>query len=189
MSGGPDRVVELCTPTRLHFGLVSFGGQSRRGFGGIGAMVAPPVLRVRVSSAQHFAVQGPLAERAENVTRELVRLGRLPAELPCRIEVVEAPGEHRGLGVGTQVTLAVATALLRWFDRPTTDVRVTDVGELAVALGRGRRSAIGAHGFVHGGLLVDGGAREPCGTARYIAPLIARVELPTAWVHGRVLRR
>ena len=181
MSGGPDRVVELCTPTRLHFGLVSFGGQSRRGFGGIGAMVAPPVLRVRVSSAQHFAVQGPLADRAENVTRELVRLGRLPAELPCRIEIVEAPGEHRGLGVGTQLSLAVATALLRWFDRPTTDVRVTDVGELAVALGRGRRSAIGAHGFVHGGLLVDGGAREPCGTARYIAPLIARVELPTAW--------
>ena len=176
MSGECDRVVEVHSPTRLHFGLVSFGGQSRRGFGGIGAMVAPPVLRVRVSSAQQFAVQGPLADRAENVTRELVRLGRLPAELPCRIEIVEAPGEHRGLGVGTQLSLAVATALLRWFDRPT-----ADIGELAVALGRGRRSAIGAHGFVHGGLLVDGGVGEPPGAARQIAPLVARVEMPTAW--------
>lgn len=171
-----NRVVELCTPTRLHFGLVSFGSQSRRGFGGIGAMVAPPVLRVRVSSAKQFAVQGPLAERAESVARELVRLGRLPAALPCRIEVLEAPGEHRGLGVGTQVTLAVATTLLRWFDRPT-----ADIGELAVALGRGRRSAIGAHGFVHGGLLVDGGVNERRGAPRQIAPLIARVEVPAAW--------
>ncbi len=196
MSGERDRVVEVHAPTRLHFGLVSFAGQSRRGFGGIGAMVVPPVLRVRVSSARQFAVQGPLAARAEGIARELVRLGRLPAKLPCRIEVLEAPGEHRGLGVGTQLTLAVATALLGWFDRPTadvsatdarvadvrvTDVRNADVGELAVALGRGRRSAIGAHGFVHGGLLVDGGVGEPPGAARQIAPLVARVESPAAW--------
>jgi beta-RFAP synthase len=160
---------------------VSFGGQSRRGFGGIGAMVSPPVLRVRVSTAKQFSVQGPLAQRADGVAQQLVRLGRLPAELPCRIEVLEAPGEHQGLGVGTQVTLAVATALLRWFDRPDANSRVADVGELAVALGRGRRSAIGAHGFVQGGLLVDGGVNEQQGSSRRIAPLVARVEIPAAW--------
>lgn len=186
MSGGLDRVVEVSSPTRLHFGLVSFGGQARRGFGGIGAMVAPPRLRVRVSAAEQFVVHGPLAERAAGIARELVRLGRLPAELPCRIEVLDAPGEHQGLGVGTQLSLTVATALLRWFARPATSVRVADagvadVGELAVALGRGRRSAIGAHGFVHGGLLVDGGVSESHGAARQIAPLVARVKLPAAW--------
>lgn len=191
MSGGPDRVVEVHAPTRLHFGLVSFGGQARRGFGGIGAMVAPPQLRVRVSAAQQFTVHGPLAERAARVARELVKLERLPAQLPCRIEVLDAPAEHQGLGVGTQLSLTVAIALLRWFARPDTSVRVADVGitdvsvpsvgKLAVALGRGRRSAIGTHGFAHGGLLVDGGLSETHGAARQIAPLVARVELPAAW--------
>ncbi|MBX9787626.1 MAG: hypothetical protein K2Y37_01805 [Pirellulales bacterium] len=175
-SVGPAGAIEVHAPSRLHFGLFSFGSPAQRCYGGIGAMISQPGLRVRVSRASCFEVTGPLAARARRVADDLARLGRLPVELPCRIEIPEAPPEHHGLGTGTQLTLAVATALLRWFDRPH-----VDPSTLAVELGRARRSAIGTHGFAHGGLLLDGGLPSARIEQREIAPLIARVALPNNW--------
>jgi predicted sugar kinase len=48
---------------------------------------------------------------------------------------------------------------------------------LARCAGRGRRSAIGLYGFVHGGLLYEPGKTDEEG----IAPLGTRVEIPSAW--------
>ena len=175
-SGAPTGAIEVRAPSRLHFGLFSFASQVGRGFGGIGAMISQPGLRVRVSRASRFEVSGPLAARARSVADDLVRLGFLPVELPCRIEILEAPAEHRGLGTGTQLSLAVATALLRWFDRPR-----GELGALAANLGRGRRSAIGTHGFAQGGLLVDGGVPSDRREQLGVAPLVARVALPSEW--------
>ncbi|MGD9648267.1 MAG: beta-ribofuranosylaminobenzene 5'-phosphate synthase family protein [Pirellulales bacterium] len=168
--------IEVHAPSRLHFGLFSFGTDATRCFGGVGAMISQPGLRVRIGPASQFSASGPLATRTQQVAEDLVRLGHVPRELPCKIEVLEAPGEHRGLGTGTQLTLAVATALLQWFDRPT-----SDVAEFAADLGRGRRSAIGTHGFAQGGLLVDGGLVSDCAQQQKIAPLLARVDLPDEW--------
>jgi beta-RFAP synthase len=70
------------------------------------------------------------------------------------------------------LTLATATAVLRLCN----DANPTAI-ELARRLARGRRSAIGTHGFAHGGLLVDSGKS----TADEIAPLAVRVELPEQW--------
>jgi beta-RFAP synthase len=175
-TGAALSAVEVHTPSRLHFGLFSFGRQASRSFGGVGVMVSQPGVRVRVAPARRFEARGPLAARVERVTEDLVRLGRLPTELPCRIEVLEAPGEHRGLGTGTQLCLAAATALLRWFDRPAINTCA-----LAAELGRGRRSAIGTHGFAQGGLLVDGGLAVDRGEPPRVAPLLARVKLPSDW--------
>jgi beta-RFAP synthase len=55
--------------------------------------------------------------------------------------------------------------------------RDLDAVELARLIGRGQRSAVGIHGFAHGGLLVEGGKRS----ADAIAPLIAGMAFPTAW--------
>src|SRR5580765_7782762 len=49
--------------------------------------------------------------------------------------------------------------------------------ELARRAGRGRRSAIGLHGFHEGGLLVEAGKRAP----EEISPLVARVDFPDEW--------
>ena len=51
------------------------------------------------------------------------------------------------------------------------------MGELARAVGRGRRSAIGTHGFAQGGLLFELGQQS----RRPLAELADRVELPEAW--------
>jgi beta-RFAP synthase len=86
--------------------------------------------------------------------------------------VENAPPEHAGLGVGTQLGLAVARGVAHALARDDLDAVA-----LAAHIGRGQRSAIGVHGFDRGGFLVDGGK----GPRTDIAPLLARVDFPEDW--------
>ena len=51
------------------------------------------------------------------------------------------------------------------------------VASLAALSGRGRRSGIGLHGFLRGGLIVDGGRRDEA----HPPPLLARMPFPEDW--------
>jgi beta-RFAP synthase len=86
--------------------------------------------------------------------------------------IESAAPEHSGLGTGTQLALAVARAISLAAGREDLDVTA-----LAEKLGRGRRSALGIHGFAQGGFLVDGGK----GPETLVAPLIARLAFPEDW--------
>ncbi len=89
-----------------------------------------------------------------------------------RIDVEQCPRDHVGLGTGTQLALAMAAGLSAFSpSAPRSAI------ELARCVHRGERSSIGVHGFQHGGLLVEAGKLA----AGEIGPLIARVELPSAW--------
>jgi beta-RFAP synthase len=171
--------------SRLHFGLLNLPFVERpchtrpvpgedkvppRHFGGVGLMVQEPQVRVAVRPAPQWSAEGPLADRAVDFARRLAVT--LPSFGKCfHIKVEECPPEHMGLGTGTQLGLAVARALaLSWnADMPAT--------ELARHIGRGRRSAVGIHGFDRGGFLVEGGK----GPKTTIAPLLARMDFPEAW--------
>jgi beta-RFAP synthase len=85
--------------------------------------------------------------------------------------VERAAPEHAGLGSGTQLGLAVGRALAACWGLDC------DPAALARRVGRGARSALGAHGFAHGGLLVESGKRS----ADRLAPLVARLPFPEAW--------
>jgi beta-RFAP synthase len=179
-------MTRVTAPSRLHFGLLSLpaAGPDRwpgidgqpglpvRHFGGIGLMVDRPGLAVRVEPAEDWAAAGPLAERALGFARRVV--GTLPPgeRRPFRVTVEHAPAEHTGLGVGTQLGLALAKAVA---------VETGHLGwraaELAVRAGRGERSAIGIHGFEGGGLVVEGGKRP----GEAISPLVARLSFPADW--------
>jgi beta-RFAP synthase len=167
-------MVEACS--RLHFGLLAPCRDSARRFGGVGAMVQRPALRVRVRRARQegeaFSASGPLAARAQQ-TVERFCAGGWPAEIaPPAVDVLCAPCDHTGLGTGTQLALAVAAGL-----RTYAGLHGLGPADLARRAGRGERSAIGVHGFFVGGLLVDAGKRDPAA----LAPLVARVSLPECW--------
>jgi beta-ribofuranosylaminobenzene 5'-phosphate synthase len=164
--------VEIMAPSRLHFGLLSFGQNTTRQCGGAGVMIDQPGLRLRVSPAAQLEISGPLATRARTIVEryaEMLEAAALPA---CRIEILSAPEEHAGLGTGTQLALAVVQG-----------VHVARGGQpllpsvLAAWSGRGARSAIGTHGFFHGGLLVETGKYAD----QLLSPLERRVELPAEW--------
>jgi beta-RFAP synthase len=196
-------LIEVRTPCRLHFGLLAFSRTDSRQFGGVGLMIEQPDIVVRVSrdaeprttntrrgsappqraspshaSPSHdpFTATGPMAARAAEFARRFARLAnerRLGTPLhSASIHVVRHPRPHTGLGTGTQLGMAVARALAELIGRD-------DLGphDLADLVGRGRRSAIGTHGFFHGGFIVEGGKRRPGD----LSPMVLQQPFPDDW--------
>jgi beta-RFAP synthase len=139
----------VVTGSRLHFGLL-WGPHGSAG--GAGVMIDRPAIVVRIKNAPSFAVQGPAAERIEAIAQRYSAM-RGSEDLPAVcLEVERLPEPHTGFGTGTQLGLAVAAGLDRWFGGQT------DFRQLAATVAaRGRRSAVGTYGFALGGLIVDGG--------------------------------
>lgn len=177
-------MIRLQTPSRLHFGLLSMTtgslwpdlhGQETifaRQFGGIGLMIQKPGVSLSVRPAADWSAEGPLAERALAFARRLIQSVPAEAVRPHHLAIESSAPEHAGLGTGTQLGMAVAQALAVAFGL----LELNPV-ELALLVGRGKRSALGVHGFAQGGFLVEAGKRHP----DRIAPLVARAAFPEAW--------
>ena len=169
-------MIRVVAPSRLHFGLfrVPVVGEAEAGaraFGGVGLMIDQPGVIVTVRPASAWQFEGPLASRAQVFAMRFMLA--LPEERRRAFQVLveRCPAEHTGLGVGTQLGLAVAKALA-----VACGERDLPASELAARVGRGERSAIGVHGFDRGGLLADAGK-----TGESVSPLLAHVTLPDAW--------
>ncbi len=167
-----SRRVEVTTGSRLHFGMMSFGTPGVRQFGGVGAMVDGPGVRLRITAAESLLVTGEQAMAARRYAEAVAQADWFTHTPNCRIDVLTTVPAHVGLGSGTQLALAIAAGLNAFFDcqPPTTE-------QLAHAVGRGRRSAIGMYGFLYGGLIVEAGKFDDC----QMSPLISRVSIPCDW--------
>lgn len=155
---------------RLHFGVLDLRGALGRRFGGLGAAVPQPSLLLEARPAEEVTAQGPDATRAAGFARRFLAYHGLQGG--AQLVVHRAIPAHSGLGSGTQLGLAVARALAELYHLPA------QPAELARAVERGRRSAIGTWTFALGGFIVEGG-RQP-GSPR-IAPLLARYDVPDLW--------
>jgi beta-RFAP synthase len=178
-------MIHVTTGSRLHFGLLHlpyeamecwpnlYGepGVAARRFGGVGLMIEALGVSLNASRAAAWSAEGPLAERALAFAHRFA--DATPGlTFPCHLEVSTCAPEHHGLGTGTQLGLAVASALAALAG----DTKIDSVA-LAMRIGRGARSALGIHGFAHGGFLVEAGQRSP----NVLAPLVARVAFPEDW--------
>jgi beta-RFAP synthase len=158
------------TAARLHFGVLDLRGALGRWFGGIGAAAPSPTLLVSAHPAPLLTVEGPDADRAAAFARAF--LAHYAVGAGAHVTVHSALPAHAGLGSGTQLALAVARALAEVHGI------VAAPADLALAVGRAQRSAIGTWTFAGGGLVVEGGHR----TGRDgVGPLIARLRFPAAW--------
>ncbi len=166
------RSVEVTTPSRLHLGMFSFGRADMRQFGGVGLMIDRPGLQLRFTPAKKFSAHGPMASRVVEFAERWLRNSKASALPRCLVEIVTAPPQHSGLGVGTQLGLATAAGLNAAGGMP----RASSI-ELAALVDRGLRSSVGIYGFDLGGLIVESG--KLIGEA--ISPLAARVEVPSDW--------
>lgn len=169
----PSQVV-ISTGARLHFGLFAHGRTGEREFGGVGVMIDRPGFAIGVSPAARDELPGgPLQARIAALLERLRSASPAgTARTPLRIELQAASPRHAGLGSGTQLGMALAKSLSLLAGEPPPAAE-----ELARRAGRGLRSALGLHGFAHGGLLVDEGQSRP----GEIGPLLARVEVPADW--------
>ncbi|HEX2219393.1 MAG TPA: beta-ribofuranosylaminobenzene 5'-phosphate synthase family protein [Gemmatimonadales bacterium] len=158
-------------PARLHFGVLDLRGSLGRRFGGLGAAIPSPSLLLEVSrSRDGIAAEGPDADRAAEFARRFLAHHGLSEG--ARVVVHRPIPAHSGLGSGTQLGLSVARALAELHGLPAGPT------ELARAVARGRRSAIGTWAFALGGFIVEGGRRPG---DHGVAPLIGRYEIPERW--------
>ncbi|MEM6331154.1 MAG: hypothetical protein AAF790_13010 [Planctomycetota bacterium] len=169
--------VRVAAPSRLHFGLYAFA-DSLRAFGGVGVMIDRPGLALVCEAADRSSAEGPHAKRALAFAQQAA--AGLGLEQPaCRVRVESAPPEHAGLGLGTQLGMAVAAGVAAVRNRTPGAAAGLPMpaGRLAALVGRGLRSAIGVHGFERGGWLLDGGHTP--GAA--LGQIEQRLPLPEAW--------
>ncbi len=166
---GGARTVRVATSARLHLGFLDLNGNLGRRFGSIGLSLDAPVTRLSLEPSSEMRVLGPEAERAERYLSRMVDELRVPRG--HRLTVEAAIPAHSGLGSGTQLALAVASAvrLLHGF--------APDPRGDATRLGRGARSGVGIGLFERGGLVVDGGR----GRRVEAPPLLTRLSVPSAW--------
>ena len=164
--------VTVSAPCRLHFGLLSFGNVQGRRYGGVGVMVSRPGLRLQIEDDERLLCEGPLQSRVHQFVKAWVSWRPERRSPRCRIRIVTAPRQHIGLGTGTQLGLAVAAGLNSFYGHDE-----TSACRLAESVGRGRRSAVGTHGFLCGGLIHERGKLE----SDRLSPLSQRIALPKDW--------
>lgn len=173
----PRATVHVSAASRLHFGMVSFGSSDFPQFGGAGAMIDAGALELTLKHAQQFTATGPLAPRIYAAMPGICERLGLKQTPDCKIHVRSAPGEHLGLGTGTQLHMSLAAGLSAWLGRLYSAPK-----DMVAWAGRAARSSVGSYGFLEGGLIVERGkiSDEPLGQ------LAARRELPLEWRFGLI---
>ncbi len=136
-------------------------------------MVHPPAVRMSALPASEFAATGPQADRVRQFASSWAAYyGASLDERPCRLVVEQPLPAHAGLGSGTQIALTTGALLHLWRNET-----LPDVGQLARSVGRGKRSAVGCHGFFHGGIILASGRKGD----GFLAPLDVSVNVPRQW--------
>ena len=125
-------------------------------------------VRVSVSRADAMSGEGDDAERAMGFARRFLEYHGLSGG--ARFVVERAIPPHSGLGSGTQLALSVARALAELHGV------IASPPDLARAVGRAKRSAVGTWTFAGGGFVVEGGRRT--GLDDNAGPLLARQRVP-----------
>ena len=161
--------VTVTAPARLHLGFFDLSGGIGRRFGSMGLAISELKTSLTARKARITTVSGPESDRVRGFLDATVAL--LALDGAHDVEISEVVHTHSGLGSGTQLALAVATAVRRLHGRPP------DIESDAIKLGRGGRSGVGIGLFHHGGLVVDGGR----GSQPRPAPIISRLPFPDHW--------
>ncbi len=169
--------VRVMVPARLHLGLLDLNGGLGRRYGSLGLTLEGLGTRLSAWPDQGISAEGQDAARAQAYAETMA--AEIGGDSGLHIEIEAAVPAHNGLGSGTQMALAVGTAVSRLAGR---ELAPRDIAGL---LDRGARSGIGLGAFERGGVLLDGGR----GVAETPPPILSRLPFPEDWrvllIHDR----
>jgi len=175
-----NTVVRVSAPARLHLGFLDLNGDSGRKFGSIGLAIDSHYTIIKVQRAGYVSITGQCAS-PEIIQKTEALLATFNQSLGkdigvsnrnVAITIEQLIPEHSGFGSGTQLALALGTALCR-----LNGINATTT-QIAQQLGRGKRSGIGIATFQLGGFIIDGGNKPNHSTP---PPLLAHHQLPNEW--------
>jgi beta-ribofuranosylaminobenzene 5'-phosphate synthase len=173
MSGREEaakQAVRVTAHGRLHLGFLDLQGGLGRKFGSLGVTLEEPRTALTARPAELLSVTGPSSERARQMAARLMDAMGLAGG--CEIALEQAIPEHAGLGSGTQLALALGTAIAHCAGR------FIDPRRIALIARRGARSGIGIGAFTLGGVILDGGRAEEEDAP---PPIVSRLDFPQAW--------
>lgn len=156
---------------RLHLGFLDPDASRGRRFGSLGLALEgiDTVVRVRPGKDTGVRFEGHVDARVRALAGEVIQHFRLPGAVVVELER-EIP-RHVGLGSGTQLALAIGSALTH-----AAGVKAP-AAEIARVLRRGKRSGIGLGLFERGGIILDAGH----GPATVMPPVVSHFLFPPAW--------
>ncbi|MFB6197913.1 MAG: beta-ribofuranosylaminobenzene 5'-phosphate synthase family protein [Halobacteriaceae archaeon] len=167
---------EVTVGARIHLGFSSLSLGHDRIYGAAGLGLEDPSVKVRAQPASEVNCGHELGRVFAN--RSVDVLGLPGAE----VTVEDDLPRHVGLGSGTQLALAVYTAIARSHDLDPS------VRQHSPSLGRGGRSGVGVATFERGGFILDAG--HPTDSFTPTSPnigewrvpdVICRHEVPENW--------
>jgi beta-RFAP synthase len=154
------------------------GGDLGRIFGGIGVAINYPNVILEVQPSQSLTVEGEKSDTVKLLVKHFLK--KYHVEDKVAIKVKQIIPEHVGLGSGTQLILAVATALAKLFHVETS------IRNLALSMGRGTISGVGTAVFEKGGFVIEGGLRTEKNTRfpipQSFPPVIFHQSFPDDWL-------
>jgi beta-RFAP synthase len=161
--------VDVQAPARLHLGFLDLHGGLGRRFGSIGLTIDSLATRLHAERCDEVTARGPGAQQAIGYARAYLAAKAINGGID--ITLLQAIPDHVGLGSGTQMALAVGTAIERLYGGGD------DSAAIAKTLNRGARSGIGIGAFEQGGFIIDCGRSEEKG----VPPVAVRLPFPEAW--------
>jgi beta-ribofuranosylaminobenzene 5'-phosphate synthase len=161
-------LVSVATSARLHFCFLDPSGRGPRPFGSFGLALDRPRTRLTLRREAELKVTGADCARALPYLRSIAWSFGLRGAYHLHLD--EVIPSHAGLGSGTQLALAIGSAIATLEGLPL------DLTEIAKRLDRGKRSGIGIGTFGQGGAVLDGG--PGAGT---LPPILARLPFPEEW--------
>jgi len=156
-------------PARLHLGFLDLEGGLGRRFGSVGLTLDDLATKIIARPSEQLNIIGDPSGRVQKYAEKFIAYKGLSNNF--ELEVVEQILDHSGLGSGTQLAIAVGTAISRLFELDCNSA------EIAVLSNRGARSGIGIGAFDRGGFLVDAGRNS----GSKVPPIISRLEFPSNW--------
>ncbi|MES9991322.1 MAG: beta-ribofuranosylaminobenzene 5'-phosphate synthase family protein [Candidatus Thiodiazotropha sp.] len=164
-----EYTVEVDAPARLHLGFLDLHGGLGRRFGSIGLTIDSLTTHLHAEPSAEITASGQGAQRALEYARSYIDARGIQGGV--HINLLQTIPDHIGLGSGTQMALAVGTAIERLYRGER------DSAAIARTLNRGRRSGIGIGAFEQGGFILDSGRGEE----REVPPVAVRLPFPENW--------
>ncbi len=169
-----DRTVEIKAFPRIHLGFIDPLGVSGRRFGAVGVYLKARPLNIKVSiTTEKTIIEGGKQGKINDLIIDHCSsfINHYCPGKHVEIEVISSFPRHKGLGSGTQVALALGSALDNLFK--------LNLGAMKIStfFSRSKRSGTGYWGFLKGGMVVDGGSTSD----HMIPPLVANLVLPSQW--------
>ena len=165
-------VITVTTGSRLHFGLMRSGPP----FGGLGVIIDQPQNVITIEPSNQWRCDSKYADRVLPIARRLIQYAGTHQLPDCNVRIQQGLASHCGLGSGTQLSLAIAEGLCKF-----AGVGLPPLEIATKIANRGKRSAVGVHGYFDGGLIFELPASQGESPDNNLNHVAQRIELPETW--------